>query len=180
MVSLTSDAIQQAVHELLIAVELGGSIPYFVGNSSWIDLTPRQHSATMRVKVPDLRTAQRTTAAIRAAASGDTAVAVTVDLDTLLAVDARAACAQLEDLVATGYIARRSDSLRYAGTPAGLAGLIIDIVATGAAEGVTLRPLTTPTLRRFLDETLPKLQEFGLTVDQDQVARLTAPHARIA
>ncbi|AMY20638.1 MULTISPECIES: hypothetical protein [Nocardiaceae] len=62
---------------------------------------------------------------------------ILVDLDVHLAHDARTARGE----VLAAAVAPRPDTLRYVGTPAGLAGLIADIVAAGVADGVTVRPV---------------------------------------
>jgi hypothetical protein len=59
----------------------------------------------------------------------------------------------------------RPDSLRYVGTPGGLAGLIGDVFTAGVADGVTVRPLCAATVEDFLGSTLPALARLGVTVD---------------
>lgn len=179
---MTSPMAPDTASNVFVAVELGGRTPYVEGRSSWVELTVR-HAAQVqrtRFKACDLRVAQRVSTRLHAEVDGRVNIAALVDVDVLVAADVRGACAQLEDLVTLGYSPRQADSLRYAGTPTALAGLIVDIVTAGVADGVTLRPLTTATLRHIVNQTLPELQTAGLLADPRQMARLCAPHTRSA
>ena len=83
----------------------------------------------MRVSALDLQQAQRARARIRS----DADVSVVLDVTVLIADDYRSAH--------RGMAAVQSDSLdsvRYAGTLDGLAGLVADIFVAGVADGVTL------------------------------------------
>jgi hypothetical protein len=139
----------------------------FVGTDQWVDLTaPRgAERDVVRITAADLRAAQRTTASIHAdALKNSTDVAVFVDLDAMVADDARTALNQMNRHDALTGGPTHPDSLRYIGTPDGLAGLIDDIFRTRVADGVTVRPLSLATLDEFVDTTLPALARFGVTV----------------
>jgi hypothetical protein len=141
----------------------------FVGTERWVDLTaPRgAQPDVVRINAADLRAAQRTTASIHSDALRNSAdVAVLVDLEVMLADDARNALNQMNRHDALTGGPTHSDSLRYIGTPGGLAGLIGDVFTVGVADGVTVRPLSPATFDDFVDSTLPVLARFGFTVDE--------------
>jgi hypothetical protein len=141
----------------------------FVGTERWVDLTaPRgPQPDVVRITAADLRAAQRTTARIHGDAQrNSTDVAVLVDLEVMIADDARTALNQMSRHDALTGGPTRSDSLRYIGTPGGLAGLIGDVFTVGVADGVTLQPLSPATFENFVDSTLPMLARFGFTVDE--------------
>lgn len=150
---------------LRLAVDLG---------RDWVDLAACNgpNFATVRIKASDLRAAQRETARIRRGARERSdhrdATTVLVDLEAMTAEHFSAAHAHL---LAPG------ESLRYVGTPAGLAGLIGDIFVADVADGVTLRPLSSATLRDFCEITLPRLQRFPLQIDATQLALIYAGSA---
>jgi alkanesulfonate monooxygenase SsuD/methylene tetrahydromethanopterin reductase-like flavin-dependent oxidoreductase (luciferase family) len=113
-----------------------------------------------RIRAADLRDAQRQSARMRADTDGCT---VFVDVEVLVDRDFRSAMRAAEQLgsSATG------STLRYVGTPNGLAGFIADLHALGIADGVTLIPLrAADSVQRIINDVLPML---GL-----DVARLSA------
>jgi hypothetical protein len=79
----------------------------------------------VRLTAPDLQRAKRGTASIHADGRG---VAVILDVAVAVPGDFRSAAA--------------AETVHYAGTVAGLAGLIADIGSGGVADGVTLIPTT--------------------------------------
>lgn len=87
----------------------------------------------VRVAARDLQQARRARARIRAG-SGD--VAVILDLTVAVAGDFRSAQQVLG--AADGDTPQYAETVRYAGTVDGLAGLISDIETAGVADGVTL------------------------------------------
>ncbi len=82
----------------------------------------------IRVAAPDLQRARRVRDRIR---SGPEDLAVILDVTVAVADDFRSA-RRAFDAAAPG------DTIRYAGTVAGLVGLIGDIETAGVADGVTL------------------------------------------
>jgi alkanesulfonate monooxygenase SsuD/methylene tetrahydromethanopterin reductase-like flavin-dependent oxidoreductase (luciferase family) len=94
-------------------------------------------AAPIRVSAPDLQRAQRLRSRIRRSAlmRGDDPdrTAVIIDLRVAVADDFRSARAALAST-------DTSETLSYAGTTAGLVGLIADIYLAGVADGVTLIP----------------------------------------
>jgi hypothetical protein len=156
---------QRVALELDHATSPGSPVP------RWIDLTARHKPAPeiVRIAAGDLRAAQRTTARIHAEAiqrgRRHIDVAVLVDLDAIIAGQASAARAQVTrgDIRAAG--AQHPETLRYVGTPSGLAGLITDIFRAEVADGVTVRPMSPETLTQFVETTLPLLQTHGVDVD---------------
>ncbi|TAM64406.1 hypothetical protein [Mycobacterium sp.] len=158
---------------LRIAVDLG---------RDWVDLTAcnRPNFTTVRIKASDLCAAQRETARIHRDASERSdhcdVTTVLVDLEAMTAEHFSAARAQLLSLGASDGVPDHSESLRYVGTPAGLAGLIGDIFVARVADGVTVRPLSSTTLRDFCEITLPRLRRFPLQIDATQL-RLIYPRS---
>jgi hypothetical protein len=103
----------------------------FVADASgddWSELT-QGDQRTVRVVAPDLQQARRVRARIRA---GGEDVAVILDVTVAVAGDFRSARTVLGSRSGDGR------TMRYAGTVAGLAGLISDIGRAGVADGVTL------------------------------------------
>lgn len=90
----------------------------------WTELTDGD-GRPVRLAARDLQEARRARSRIRADA-GD--VAVILDITVAVAGDFRSAQSVLGD----------ADTVHYAGTVGGLAGLISDIDAAGVADGVTL------------------------------------------
>ncbi|HEY5854672.1 MAG TPA: hypothetical protein VIW24_11630 [Aldersonia sp.] len=120
------------------------------GPDQWVELTDgppldlaARPARVCRVRVADLRAAQRERDLIRAEVAAEgrdpESVAVLLDVDTLIAADTRRARLRLAELdaVVPAVLSRVS----YIGTPGGLAGLIRDMQAAQVADGVTLRPL---------------------------------------
>ena len=99
--------------------------------------------ATVRIQATDLGQAQLTTKRLRSAearAGRDPyGLVVLLDLEFLIAPDARTARTEL----AESNHPDCSATVRYVGTPRGLTGLISDIRAASFADGVTLIPLVT-------------------------------------
>lgn len=85
---------------------------------------------TIRVAAPDLQRARQVRSRIR---SGPGNAAVILDVTVAVARDFRAARGAFSELGASS-----GDTIRYAGTVAGLAGLVGDIASAGVADGVTL------------------------------------------
>jgi hypothetical protein len=92
----------------------------------WSELTDGDQP-TVRVAAPDLQQARRARARILARGQD---VAVILDVTVAVAADFRSARSVLD----------HSESVRYAGTVDGLAGLVSDIGRAGVADGVTLIP----------------------------------------
>lgn len=84
-------------------------------------------------------------------------VDVLVDIDVVVAATAAAA----RDLVDTVDAVWRAGTLRYIGTPAGLAGLINDVHALGITDGAILRPLSPAVADLIGQATIPLLQTLG-------------------
>ncbi|HET7668130.1 MAG TPA: hypothetical protein VFK56_19110 [Mycobacterium sp.] len=104
-----------------------------------------------RVRAADLQVAQRRSAALRAEA-GDEACTVFVEVEVLIDTDVRAAMRAAEQFRAS------TATLRYVGTPRGLAGLIADLHTLGIADGVTLLPLrASDSAERIINDVLPML-----------------------
>jgi hypothetical protein len=103
----------------------------------------------VRLTAPDLQRAKRGRARIRAAGRS---VAVVLDVAVAVPGDFRAAAASRRSL----------DTVHYAGTVAGLAGLIADIGSADVADGVTLIPTTElrpGELRRLGQDVLDRLAD---------------------
>ena len=92
----------------------------------WRELTAGGRPA-VRFTAPDLQRAQRSAARLRADHEN-----VSVILDVAVAVPGDFRTARV--VLATGH----EQTVRYAGTVDGLAGLIADIDSAGVADGVTL------------------------------------------
>jgi hypothetical protein len=121
------------------------------GDTVWLNNAPRE---VVRVRVDDLRgLADR----VRAVRQDQPGCDVVVDIEVVLADEARQARAAL----ATVGDPPEHGSLRYVGTPTGLAGLVADVYALGLSDGAILIPLlggATPVLIR--DVVLPELASF--------------------
>lgn len=139
----------------------------------WVQLTGPaldldDPGSVVRTRAADLGQARRARDAARARAARDgrdpDAVSVLLDVEVLLADDHRAARLELARLDAGLAEPRVPESISYAGTPVGLAGLLADIRAAGVADGVTLLPLVLPkVLDRVVDDVLPVLHDTGVT-----------------
>ena len=141
-----------ASHSLHVAVELTGSghhpaaegapgnLP-IIGGDYWVDLTEGEKALDLasfptnvvRIRAADLREAQLERARIRAAVAEEgrdpDSVAVLVDLEVLIAPEARSARKELAQLDSALTSPRVPVSLHYVGTPSGLGSLIADIRA---------------------------------------------------
>lgn len=135
--------------------------------TDWTDLTadvgaPLSTPVTVRIQAADLRQAQTTTRRLRLseeqAGRDPQDLIVLLDLEFLIATDARTARAELS---LHDSDARGPDSgatVRYVGTPRGLAGLISDIRAASVADGVMLIPLAaSDTSAELVAQVLPLL-----------------------
>jgi hypothetical protein len=100
---------------------------FVASGDDWNEITSGDQP-TVRLAAADLKRAQRGRARIRASA-GD--VAVILDITVAVARDFRSARSSL---------AGAADTVHYAGTVDGLAGLIADIEMADVADGVTLIP----------------------------------------
>jgi hypothetical protein len=98
--------------------------------------------------------------------------AALLDVEILIAPTARSARLALRELeLATPSV---PTTLRYVGTPAGLACLAADIRAAGVADGVTLLPLANAgTVELLAEVTVPALNRAGL-VGSDTASSLVA------
>jgi hypothetical protein len=110
----------------------------FVADPEWTELTSGEQPAE-RFSASDLQRAQR----MRRRIEGDAVLDITVVLDD----DFRSAQIQAATLNAA-----ESDSLSYAGTLDGLAGLVADLFVAGVADGVTLIPAAPQQDARSLGE----------------------------
>lgn len=115
----------------------------------WTELSGRHLDLTdpdvVRVNAIDLRHAQR----IRAGYGPD--VTVLLDVEVVIDTDGSRARRRFAELV-------RRPGVSYAGTPAGLAGLIADIHAAGVADGVTLLPKDEQSMEHIAQHTVPWLE----------------------
>lgn len=124
-----------------------------------------ERADVVRVSAPHIAAAgaerERVHTAVRAAGRDPDQVTVLLDVEVLTAptaAQARAEVAQLE-----AWARHTPRSLTYTGTPDGLAGLLHDLQAVGAADGVTLVPLTLPSgLTQITQQVLPRLREQGV------------------
>lgn len=149
-----------------VAVETG---------SDWTELTVDRRAEAVRIRADDLRQAQQQSAGLRAdAIERGESVAVFLDLEIHIAADARTARREFAGLDAPTVPA----SIRYVGTPSGLASLISDIAAADVADGVTLLPAGEVDRQYVLvgSQVLPLLEARGTPFDDDAVhAVLGAP-----
>jgi hypothetical protein len=130
----------------------------------------------VRITATDLRAARRATADIRQAAllTGTQHVPlVLVDVKVVIAADVHTAWTQASDPHLQVAPPPDGSSLKYVGTPTGLASLLWDIVAAGVADGVTLLPQSAETHVLIVDRALPALKQRGVPVE---LIRCT-PHA---
>ncbi|MCG7594435.1 hypothetical protein ACXYX3_23400 [Mycobacterium sp. C3-094] len=99
----------------------------FVSDDAGVRELTDSEQPVIRVSAPDLQRARQVRSRIR---SGPGNAAVILDVTVAVARDFRAARAAFGD--------QSADTIRYAGTVAGLAGLLADISSAGVADGVTL------------------------------------------
>ncbi|MFD4368859.1 hypothetical protein [Rhodococcus sp. NPDC058521] len=179
------------VRPLRVAVELVGAGHHpaataapgnrAVPENYWVELTDpgvtepldltSDPAEVVRIRAVDLRDAQQQRTRIRAAAAADgrdpDSITVLVDVEILVADEARAARKELAQLDSALDVARAPLSLQYIGTGSGLAGLISDIQAADVADGVTLLPLSLPrVLQNLVEVTLPWLGDRGVQLAQ--------------
>ncbi|AQA02674.1 hypothetical protein BVC93_09765 [Mycobacterium sp. MS1601] len=109
----------------------------FIADDDWTELTAGGAPA-VRFSAPDLQQAQR----VRRRLAGECVLDVTVVVDD----DFRSAQRLLSELEVG------QDTLAYAGTLDGLAGLLADIYLAGVADGVTLIPAAPQQDARSLAE----------------------------
>jgi hypothetical protein len=118
----------------------------FVADASggnWSELTSGE-AAAVRLTAPDLQQARRA----RGRISHD--VAVILDLTVAVAADFRSARDAMPNL--------DDDTLRYAGTIDGLAGLVADIFVAEVADGVTFIPASPDQdMRELVDAALDRI-----------------------
>ncbi|MFF3574076.1 hypothetical protein [Nocardia jiangxiensis] len=145
----------------------------------WLNLTvaaaESKPSSVVRIQAPDLTAAQQQTDRLKAAATGQgrdpSTVIVLVDVEVMVAHDAPAARRELARLDSRLQRPSIPTSLRYVGTPEGLAGLIADIHAVHVADGVTILPLAnSEVLGHIAFRTLPWLGSIGAALSPEQVA----------
>jgi len=141
-------------------------------HEEWIELgslSATSNAPVVRVAASDLRDAGSRADAIRADAAGQNAPAPAIIIDVEVLVDPDARCA-LRALARPDGQLQQPSSLRYVGTPRGLAGLLADIRALGIADGVALLPLTMPgSAEHILDGLLEQLTVEGFQVSSDAV-----------
>ncbi len=105
----------------------------------------------VRIRAVDLRDLTHKAAAAR---EDCPRAVVVVDINVLIAGDARTARAAISD---SGC--QRGDTMTYVGTPAGLSGLIADIYALGIADGAILLPVDSEGVVELIrDVVVPELQ----------------------
>ncbi|MCZ4562832.1 hypothetical protein O4160_18475 [Rhodococcus sp. IEGM 1401] len=149
-------------------------------SAGWTELTAAPETDVVRIQASDLRESQQHRARLRAEAvdRGESAdsTAVFLDLEIHIAADARTARREFAALDAPSS----PSSIRYVGTPAGLASLISDVTAADVADGVTLTVLGDVARQSVLinNGVLPLLESRGTRLDIDVVdAVLGAPIA---
>jgi hypothetical protein len=140
-------------------------------DAGWTELTDGAQPA-VRLAASDLRQARRASQQIR----DDGPVSVVLDVHVLIDDDARSARRQMSELAAD------ADSVRYAGTVDGLAGLVDDIVAAGVADGVTLVPAEPhQDIRTVAEQTLARLEaRFTLRSRRRSAVAGPQPWVRVA
>lgn len=152
----------------------GAALPPIAAQGSPSRADRDDDAVIIRITATDLRAAQRATADIRQAAlltGAQHVPLVLVDVKVVIAADVHTAWTQASDPHL--QVAPLPDSLKYVGTPAGLASLLWDIVAAGVADGVTLLPQSAETHVLIVDRALPALKQRGVPVE---LIRCT-PHA---
>jgi hypothetical protein len=110
---------------------------------NWSEVTAGD-TAAVRVAAPDLQEARR----VRGRITDD--VAVILDITVAIAADYRSARHAMPRI--------DGDTLHYAGTIDGLAGLVGDIFMADVADGVTIIPASPEQdMRRLADEALDRI-----------------------
>lgn len=141
-----------------------------VHSNVWTEITDTVPTeSVVRIHAADLREGQQARArarseAVEAGADADS-VAVFLDIEIHIADDARTARREFAALDAPTV----PGSIRYVGTPAGLAGLVADVKAAKVADGVTLIPVgpSARNLDKVADGVVPWLEERGVTFASD-------------
>ncbi|WP_067656615.1 hypothetical protein [Nocardia harenae] len=140
-----------------------------------VELTVAARREIVPVRAADVSAVPRACAAARAeAAARGPGVSILVELAVLLAAGTGAARQRLAELErAERWI---PPGLRYLGTPAGLAGLIIDLHRAAGADGVLLRPISPAAVGGPLTTgTVPELERLGVRIAPGAVRRLCPP-----
>jgi alkanesulfonate monooxygenase SsuD/methylene tetrahydromethanopterin reductase-like flavin-dependent oxidoreductase (luciferase family) len=140
-------------------VEGPAAKPLYVYAGSARDTPVQPVEQWVRIQATDLRDAARKSAMVRAEARAQSCRTppVLIDVEVLIDRDAASARNTLAALESTRSEPPRS--LRYVGTPRGLAGLIADIHVLDIADGVVLLPLTEAgVVDLIIDEVFPMLR----------------------
>jgi hypothetical protein len=129
-----------------VATEHDRGLRLFVADAAgenWSEVTAGD-TAAVRVAAPDLKEARR----VRGRITDD--VAVILDITVAIAADYRSARHAMPRI--------DGDTLHYAGTIDGLAGLVGDIFMADVADGVTIIPASPEQdMRRLADEALDRI-----------------------
>ena len=129
-----------------MATEHDRGLRLFVADAAgdnWSELTAGE-TAAVRIAAPDLQEARR----VRGRITGD--VAVILDVTVAIAADFRAARKAMPRI--------DGNTLHYAGTIDGLAGLVGDIFVADVADGVTIIPASSgQDMRALAGETLDRI-----------------------
>lgn len=153
-------------------------------SGAWTEITePVPTDTVRRIQASDLREGQQARARARAEAvsSGKDAdsVAVFLDIEIHIADDARTARREFSASDAAAVPA----SIRYVGTPAGLAGLIADVKAAEVADGVVLVPVggKNRPFDKVVDGVVPWLEQRGVSFSYSAVESVTGvlPASRV-
>lgn len=152
--------------------------------SAWTEITDAEPTPSIiRIEAADLREAQQARARLRgeAVAAGKDAdsVAVFLDVEIHIADDARTARREFAALDASTV----PGSIRYVGTPSGLAGLVADVKAAEVADGVTLIAVGNQarTFEKVAHGVVTWLEDRGVAFSSDAVLAATGvlPSARV-
>ncbi|MDZ7885581.1 MAG: hypothetical protein U5N53_23010 [Mycobacterium sp.] len=136
----------------------------------WIELDagPAASGPVIRVAASDLRDAARQARALRADAAKEMADPL-VFLEVGVLIDPEPSRA-LRTLARLDGMIDQTSSVRYVGSPRGLAGFIADIHALDIADGVALLPLNMPASTvHVIDGLLGPLAEMGFETAPDAV-----------
>lgn len=147
-----------------------------VHSNVWTEITDGlPTSSVVRTQAADLREGQQARArarseAVGAGASADS-VGVFLDIEIHIADDARTARREFAALNAPTV----PGSIRYVGTPAGLAGLVADVKAAEVADGVTLIPVgpAQRNLEKIATGVVPWLEDRGVVFSSGDVLATT-------
>lgn len=143
---------------------------------AWTEVTDaRPTESIVRIHASDLREGQQARARARAEAveAGKDAdsVAVFLDIEIHVADDARTARREFAALDLPAV----PSSIRYVGTPSGLAGLVADVKAAEVADGVTL--IAVGPEQRNLDKiargVVPWLEDRGVVFSAEKLLAAT-------